>query len=425
MPTNPHRAHPDDVSPFHRWALSVVMALLLLRLIAGAVPPDVPLSLAAPVTAVLLAVLVLFILLDGRIRKAHIGLLLSLGGMLFVSVFSFMLTDPLQKQDAYLFLLRIILLIVWVGFAGVYLTSKTGLVIFTSFVRTALYFGAILAIVQVSLFPELYSIRGDTRAFGMMGHPVPFCMFLFISITFIEFSRVRLGQLRSASDKGAIIAGLVAMVLTQSQTAWIMFAIYTIFLIRSRRSTLVKVIATPVLLGIMLGILYAIPFTRDLFSFFEVFRYFGEIPVDRYAHWLVNDSVSWRVVNWKMSVSTMLPQWYIGLGPGQAEIHNYFGLTLHSLPLEVFVEIGAFGLLFLLAMMRRTYLLLRRKRTDSPQEQHARRIVQGAAIATLGAAVLSVTMVDQMLYHLVFFTMVVITAIPVQEMASEQPDQGR
>ena len=396
--------------------LLVVFALMYLRLLIGTLPPGVAPTLASLTMLILLALLWMIFLITPHIQARVRWLFLSILALLWVSAISWVATSPPNNFEAFAFVLRLVFLLGWLHFSSLTLVRYKGIMMLFNWCRFAIWLGAVVALVQIIVFPSIYQILGDIRAFGTMAHPVPFGMFSFVALVYCEVVRIKLARRRKFSDWALIAAALLAIYLASAQTAWIMLVIFLFFLGLGKLPTIYRYVIGPLFAGLCLGLLYIIPFTRDLFSFVTIFSQFGDIATDRFSYELVSDSVAWRVVNWKLSIVQMWPQWHTGLGPGQAEYFNYFQKTLHSLPLEILVELGVFGVVALIACFWNIWRIVAFKDHESAQDVKAKQVARSMLLSVLATACLSVTLLEQSLLLQVLLSVVLVASVPTSKL---------
>jgi len=387
--------------------------MLVFRVVAAIVRPFIGVNITAPITIAILGLILLVFLSRpfriGEFKYAFFGFV----GLIFASIMSFIVANPPIIFLSIDFLMRIILLTLWFVFSITYLNSMQAIKYLDRFIKFIMISGALISIVQYYGLPNMFTFGGHTRAFGVTSHPVTFGMLMFTCIMLQEFFAAKRGQPRTRFHRFVTLCGLIGMALAIAQTAWLMLAVAILVLSLQRFAMSLRVIVLPILLVLSLLALYSIPWTRDLFSFFSIFAKLGEISTETYSYELVDNSVSWRVVNWKMSVDAMLPVWYSGLGPGHAEYFNYFGLTLHSMPLEILVETGVFGLISLCFILLHLWISIAKKSKDHDEHDiKARRFAVACAAGILFAGLLSVSLVDQSINLMLFLSMVVISRIP-------------
>ena len=401
-----------------KFSAGFIVVLLYFRLFAGAVGNFIEVNLTALTTLIILISLIFLIIAQPIFLKRFKWLFVYIVIFIAVSAATLLVSKPPNPILALDFLIRLVFLLAWGIFFSSHFIDRKTIGLFHDFVRFSLVLGGGLAIVQVTLFPEIFSIRGETRAFGMMAHPVPFSMYMTTALVASESIRLKFARRRNLFDMLAIVSGLIGIYLAVAQTAAIMLLLTIGFLVVSRLSVRKKIFFAPAIGFLSVILLYASPWTREIFSMFTIFEHFNEISPDRYNYRLAENSMSWRVINWKMSVYQVLPVWYSGLGAGHAEYFNYFGLTLHSMPLEVFVEVGLFGLISLVLILSGIRkILMCETGARSIADLAASRLARAYAMSLLVASFFSVTFLDQTLTIAVFFSLVFIVAKPSKSIA--------
>lgn len=389
----------------------LVLALLTLRWLAGIVENfGIPLVSQAAALLMMAGIGGLFL---GRMRLAA-GTLLCVAGLLawmFTGALSYAVNPGADPTDAVSLLMLLGLYALFTNAAGTYLSEVNCLPAIQRFVVGFITLGAVLAVFQVASGTGFVE-AGKTsivRAFGSDVHPVSFAIQMVAALVTLEIIRVKRRLPVGPVHLVLVALALLAIYLTFARTAWVMGALTVAYVLLSRGSGLRRA-ATITAMGTVL--LVAIQ-TSDRFAdlgslpFFLSNFTFGDVVFDyRY----IDNSVSWRIVNWNYGLSQALEQPILGFGPGQSATSSYFSLEMHNILLEVFFEGGILGLtafLIVLAGLLRMHHRL-------PRDGYSRALANGFGLSLLLAVVFSTSFVDQLMSVLIYLLLLVVAGIPSQ-----------
>jgi len=254
------------------------------------------------------------------------------------------------------------------------------------------------------------------RAFGSDVHPVSFAIQIVIAATGIECQRLKGGHRFGWIHAILLLLAGLALYLTFARTAWALAAAtfgLGMFLrggISSRLAISLLVLPT-VVFALMSSDRFAdlgsLPFFWSNFSFENVvFDY-------RY----IDNSVSWRIVNWALGYRQALELPLLGHGPGQSAAASYFNLEMHNILLESFFEGGAIGLaafLIVIAGFAKIHLSLPR---ETKTDRNARQLANVFGLSLFAAVVFSTSMVDQLMTVVMYLMLLACASAPARPSA--------
>ncbi len=249
------------------------------------------------------------------------------------------------------------------------------------------------------------------RAFGSDVHPVSFAVQIVAALVAVEILRVKRQQKLTPFHVVVLGLGCLTLYLTFARTAWVMALIIValVFILRGsllRRFTLMIAMTC---IGAALLIssdrftdLGSLPFFLANFSFQDaVFDW-------RY----VDNSVSWRIVNWSYGFQQALEQPWLGYGPGQSAVSSYFNLEMHNIFLEVFFEGGIFGLAALIITIFGLVHLHRRLPNATAADKYSCVLANGFGLTLFLAVTFSTSFVDQLMSFLLYILLLSASAAP-------------
>ncbi len=133
----------------------------------------------------------------------------------------------------------------------------------------------------------------------------------------------------------------------------------------------------------------------------------------------VDNSVSWRIVNWTYGLQQALEQPWLGYGPGQSALSSYFNLEMHNIFLEVFFEGGVFGLTSLLLTFAGLIQMHRCIPRKSEADQRAGILAHGFGLTLLLAVTFSTSFVDQLVSFLLYILLVATASVPTSSVTNQ------
>lgn len=263
--------------------------------------------------------------------------------------------------------------------------------------------GAALSVQQVVTGTGFVEAGKDwlTRAYGSDVHPVSFAIQLLAAFVGLEVIRLKLGE---PVTPGHVAIGLLAasaLYLTYARTGWMMALVTAGYAVLARSGPQLRfllVAAGSAAAWAMVHLsgrftdLQSLPFFLEHFSFSNVvFDY-------RY----IDNSVSWRIVNWAYGLQQALQTPLLGHGPGQSAETSRFGLEMHNLFLETFFEGGIFGLAAALLVVFGLLRLHRLLPVATLADRRARALCNGLGVSLLLAVTFSTSLVDQLMTFLLY-----------------------
>ena len=273
--------------------------------------------------------------------------------------------------------------------------------------------GAALSILQVVTgtgFVEAGKSQIN-RAFGSDVHPVSFAIQIVAALVALEVIRSKIGRRPNPASLFLILLGCIALYLTYARTAWVMGVFVIGYVLLTHGPPLRRLVLGLAFLisgSLVLAMssrfsdLSSLPFFLSNFSFQDVvfdWRY-------------VDNSISWRIVNWSFGLNQALESPILGFGPGQSAHSSRFNLEMHNIFLETFFEGGIFGLsaflLCLAGLLRIHRLLPRQNRVD----RYALALTNGYGFALLLAVSFSTSFVDQLMSILIYLLLLAVASVP-------------
>ncbi|MGR3661529.1 MAG: O-antigen ligase family protein [Paracoccaceae bacterium] len=391
----------------------LVLGLLILRWLAGIIENfGVPAISQASALVMMAGMGALFL---GRMRLAS-GSVLCVAGLLawmFTGALSYVANPDADQMDAVSLLLLLGLYALFVNAAATYLKDRTALPAIQKFITGFILIGALLSVYQLASgtgFIEAGKSR-IVRAFGSDVHPVSFAIQMVAALVTLEIIRVKRGQRVGAVHLLLLCLALLVIYLTYARTAWVMGLLTVAFVLLSRGSWLRRGLT----LGMMATVLLLALQTSDRFAdlgslpFFLSNFTFGDVVFDyRY----IDNSVSWRLVNWSFGLHQALQQPVLGFGPGTSATASQFSLEMHNILLETFFEGGFLGLGSFLIMLAGIIRMHRRLPSDSASDIYTRALTNGFGLSLLMAVVFSTSFVDQLMSVLMYLLLLTVAAIP-------------
>lgn len=248
------------------------------------------------------------------------------------------------------------------------------------------------------------------RAFGSDVHPVSFAIQLVAAMTALEVIRAKRGQPRNWRFAALMMAGTLALYLTYARTAWVMLVFVIVYAVLTRGTPmrrfafgLVSLIFGGALLltSSRFADLSSLPLFLSNFSF-----------QDAAFDWrFIDNSISWRIVNWSFGLRQALESPILGYGPGQSALSSQFSLEMHNIFLETFFEGGIIGLMAFLLCLSGLIRIHRRLPRASRADQYARALTNGFGLALLLAVSFSTSFVDQLMSFLIYLLLLAVTSV--------------
>ena len=400
----------------------IILALLAIRWIAGIAE-----NFGIPAISEVSAIFMTGCLFLGFVQHMHLSaksqtLVLGLLAWMFAAVLS-VAANYVGNVDAVALLALLALYALFANAASYNVTSLAALRAIQTFLVAFIIVGTCLAVAQIATGSGFVEAgKFDTqRAIGSDVHPVSFAIQMVAALIGLEVIRIKQRLAWSFGHLILIGLGMLALYLTFARTAWVMLALCTGLTLFLRASPLGRILMLAVIAvsGIVLGQLSGR--FSDLTSlpfFFQNFSVSDAVFDYRY----VDNSVSWRIVNWSLGFQQAIEQPWLGFGAGQSATSSHFQLEMHNIFLETFFEGGIIGLLAFLLVLCGVVRLHRCLPSATPADRHARILANGFGLSLLLAVTFSTSFVDQLMSVLLYLLMLSATSVPA---AADQPAAAR
>lgn len=391
----------------------LILGLLTLRWLGGIIE-----NLGVPAISQASALVMmagLGALLLGRMRLAS-GSVLCVAGLLawvFTGALSYVVNPDADQMDAISLLLLLGLYALFVNAAATYLADRTALPAIQKFIIGFILIGTVLSVYQVAAgtgFVEAGKSR-IVRAFGSDVHPVSFAIQMVTALVMLEINRIKRDQRAGFAHLLFVCFALLAIYLTFARTAWVMGVLILAYVLLSRGNWLRRGLILGAITTVFLVVLQTSNRFADLGSlpFFLSNFTFGDVVFDyRY----IDNSVSWRLVNWSFGLHQALQQPVLGFGPGTSAAASQFSLEMHNILLEIFFEGGFLGLGSFLIMLAGIIRMHRRLPSATTFDNYTRALTNGFGLSLLMAVVFSTSFVDQLMSVLMYLLLLSVAAIP-------------
>ncbi len=391
----------------------ILLALFALRWAAGIMEnAGIPAMSQIAAVAMLGALGLLFL---HRMRFAADSGLFVAGALAWIAAGSLSyIANPADNATLTISLLTLLTLYaLFTNAATTYLRDAAGLRGIARVLGGFVAFGAVLSVAQVFSGHGFVEAGKSTiqRAFGSDVHPVSFAIQIVAAMVALEIIRLKQGRRVDLTHIALMAAGAVALYLTYARTAWVMALLTLAYALLARGSW-----AQRLLLGVggSLAALVVLA-TSDRFADLASLPTFlaNFTSEDMVFDWrFIDNSVSWRIVNWAYGFRQALEQPVLGYGPGQSATSSYFSLEMHNIFLEAFFEGGIFGLGALVLTLSGLVRLHRRLPRAHDADQRARALANGFGLSLLLAVTFSTSFVDQLMSFLIYILMITAAATP-------------
>jgi len=400
----------------------VLVALVSLRWLAGITDNLVTTGLSEASAVAILAMLGLMLLNRMRLSRDAILLLAGLLAWIVTGTLSALSANMPRPFEAVALLTLLLFYALFANAALTYLRQLSALVPLRRFLSAFVVVGAVLALAQVLSGNGFVDPGkpGVIRAYGSDVHPVSFAIQIVAALLALEILRVKIGARFGMGHLALLTLGSVALYLTFARTAWVMAFLVLAFLVWRRGSGMQKLalaaLALPLgILGLTVSDRFAdlasLPFFWQNFSFSDtVFDY-------RF----VDNSMSWRIVNWSYGLHQAMEQPLLGFGPGQSAHASHFSLEMHNLLLEGFFEGGMLGLGALLVTLAGLVRIHRRLPKATPEDAYASTLAGGFGLALLFAVLVSTSLVDQLMTVIMYLLLLATAGTPTLMQRESQP----
>lgn len=282
--------------------------------------------------------------------------------------------------------------------------------------------GSLLAILQsVTNLGFVDPTRPDlTRAIGSDVHPVSFGIQMVAALVAFACLRLKQGGRLGYGIVTLWLMGGIALYLTYARTAWALGGLCFFALIWSRSGQVGKAVMALFFPGLALAAARTDRF-EDLKSMPEFLQSFSfGNPVFDYR--FVDNSLSWRIVNWAQGWIQAMERPLLGWGPGQSATASNFALEMHNIFLECFFEGGIFGLAFLLVIIAGLVRLHQQLPKATAADRHSRAMVNGFGIGLLLAVTVSTSLVDQLMSFILYLMVLATACQPSTAINRPQPE---
>ena len=391
----------------------IVVALFALRWISGIVEHLGPAGLSEYAALLMLAGLSLLFVLHLQLARRATLLLAGILTLLFAAQLSFAANPMPAPAEAYALIALLCLYALGAQAFFLHLNTPFALGVLRWLFAGFLCVGGLLSIVQIqSGFGFVDPARAQLiRAIGSDVHPVSFAIQLVLAGVGLIVVNLRTGRRLGALGILALGLGGLALYLTFARTAWVMAAMIVFYVTWVRGGLVVRVLSVSALALALVGFGQSARF-QDLGSlpfFLSNFDWTNIVFDHRY----IDNSVSWRIVNWGYGLTQALENPWLGIGPGQSALASSFGREMHSIVLEIFLEMGTIGLAGLVLTFAGLLRLHRSLPRGPDAANHARHYVNAAGWALLAAALLSSSLVDQLMSILIYFLLLAAAQTPL------------
>ncbi|MEE9388262.1 MAG: O-antigen ligase family protein [Paracoccaceae bacterium] len=400
----------------------IIFGLLTIRWIAG-ILENVGLTSLSEIAAVTMLAGLLVLHLH-RMRLASATALFCAGLLLWIvsGALSYAANFDANAHATIALLSLLMLYATFANAAATYLTGPTGLAWMSRFLTAFIAFGCALSLSQIATGTGFVETgpHGFQRAFGSDVHPVSFAIQILAALVALEIARLKRVLPVTFAFKCTFILGSIALYLTFARTAWVMAALILGSRIVLRGSLARRVIAAGVVTTASIAILATSGRFTDLGSlpfFLESFSISNAVFDWRY----VDNSVSWRIVNWSYGLQQALEQPLLGFGPGQSAVSSYFNLEMHNIFLEVFFEGGVLGLFALLITLTGLWRMHKHLPAATPGDRSASALTNSFGITLLLAVTLSTSFVDQLMSFLLYLLLLTAASCPTQYTPNHGP----
>ncbi len=412
--SRPHPPVSSGLAPPAPAAARAIVALLALRWLAGIAEGFGLPGLSEAAAVALLAGLALMFLAGMRIAAEGALVMAGLAAWIFSGLLTLAAAPAPRWGDPLALLALLALYALFANAALLHLQTPQARPLVGRFLAGFIAVGAALSLAQFATGAGFFEPgrEGLVRAVGSDVHPVSFALQVLAAAVALEVIRARAGTPLTTRHAGLLALAAVALYLTYARTAWAMAGIIVFWLVLTQTRGVARGLWLLALAGgaalaasqsSRLADLASLPLFWQNFSPTEaVFDY-------RY----IDNSLSWRIVNWAIGLQQALERPLLGFGPGLSAAVSRFGLEMHNILLEAFLEGGVFGLgavLMVLAGLARLHLRLPRA---TPGERRARALANSFGLGLLLAVLFSTSFVDQLMSFLLYILLLA--------MAGERP----
>lgn len=403
----------------------ILILLLALRWLAG-IGENFGLGAISEMAGLgMLLALGILTLVDLRLATGPALFVAGILAWLFVALLSCIANTDIRIFDAVSLFALLALYGLFMNAASLHFRERTILGPVRLFVVMFILIGGVLSILQVVTgtgFVEAGK-EGVMRAYGSDVHPVSFSIQILAAMVVLDVLRAKEGMPAGVVHIGLMALGLIAIYLTFARTAWAMaLLVFTYSTLANARWGVRIASLICVTLAVTAAFLWSDRFSdlRSLPLFLTQFSFDNAVFDFRY----VDNSLSWRIVNWTYGFQQALEQPLFGFGPGQSADSSYFNLEMHNILLETFFEGGVFGVIALLITLAGLVALHHRLPRHSASDRYIRSLTNGFGWALFLAVLMSTSLVDQLMTILLYLLLLAVAgSVPgANELSRPQPD---
>jgi len=396
-----------------------VVALLYLRWGAGVAENFGAPQVSEPAAVALMVGVGLVFLQQMAISARSVLLVAGLLAWVFTGTLSYV-ANPVSLPAESLALLALLLL--YALFANVsftHLGRVSSLSHLNRFLQTFIIGGSVLSFYQIATdtgFVDAAKIHIQ-RATGSDVHPVSFAIQMLAALATLECIRAKLGQRKTLLHWVVLVLGVLALYLTFARTAWVMAFVTLAYVVFVRNGWIARATLLAFAIPAALAMLSMTDRFADLgsLSLFWASFSFDSLVFD---HRFIDNSVSWRIVNWGYGLQQAMEQPLLGFGPGQSASSSYFNLEMHNIFLETFFEGGVFGLSAFLVVLAGLIKIHCGLICSTSADRYAKALANGFGLSLLAAVVLSTSLVDQLMTVLLYILLLAVGSTPSKSTAA-------
>lgn len=396
----------------------IVLALFCLRWLGG-IAENFGVSRLSEITAmVMLAGLAILFLLRMRLAQNSALFLAGLCAWFLAGSLSHLANPLADATETTALLVLLVLYGLFTNSAVTFLQHPGVLTTLYRLMAGFITVGFGLSVLQIATSTGFVETGRDTvqRAIGSDVHPVSFAIQIVAAGVALEILRAKSGRPPGIMHFGLLLVGGLALYLTLARTAWVMALITILYVFLARGRPLHRLLGIAIAAGVGTGILVFSDRFADLSSLPVFLANFS--PGDGAFDWrFVDNSVSWRIVNWTLGFTQAMEHPLLGFGPGQSASSSYFNLEMHNIFLEALFEGGLFGLLALLITLAGLVRLHRHLPQGTPPDGYARALINGFGLSLLLAVTFSTSFVDQLMSFLIYILAVSAAGVPTRKVA--------
>ena len=392
---------------------TVILTLFLLRWLAGILENlGVP-HLSEVTATIMLATLALIFLQRMRVAKTAGLFCIGILAWIFSGALSYAANPGADIQATIMLLTLLTLYGLFANATATHLRHPSVLPNLARLMAIFISAGLALSLIQLATDTGFVAVGQATtqRTFGSDVHPVSFAIQTLAALVALEIIRLKSVRAPGPAHIALIAIGTLSIFLTLARTAWVM-ALIIIAAALILRGTLPRRITTATIASaIALTLALSSQRLTDLGSlpFFLANFSLHDVVFDwRY----VDNSISWRIVNWSFGLQQALEQPWLGFGPGQSAVSSYFNLEMHNIFLEVFFEGGLIGLAALLITLAGLVRLHRHLPAANRTDARCRILANAFGVALFLAVTFSTSFVDQLMSFLLYMFLIAAAGVP-------------